>query len=191
MSPATPQPRTERRSTHSVGNRLMRGVWGLVQATLFRFSPRPLHRWRNWLLRLFGARLHPTARVYPRAKIWAPWNLEMDAYATIGEDVDVYCPRLIHIGANSVVSQYSYLCGATHDFEKHGRPLIPLPITLGEQVWLAADVFVAPGVNIGDGAVVGARSSVFKDLEPWKIYMGSPAKAVRDRIMKPEEEEES
>ncbi|UCD74934.1 MAG: hypothetical protein JSV91_14245 [Phycisphaerales bacterium] len=183
MSQPASEARTERRSTHSVGNRFARGVWGLVQGTLFRFSPRPFHRWRNWLLRLFGAKLHPTARVYPRARIWAPWNLQMAEYATIGEDVDVYCPRKLRIGANSVVSQYSYLCGATHDFEKPNRPLVPLPITIGTDVWLAADVFVAPGVTIGDGAVVGARSSVFKDLEPWKVYMGSPARPVRDRVM--------
>ena len=87
MTASRRQALTERQSTHSVGNRLMRGVWGLVQTTLFRLSPRPFHRWRNWLLRLFGARLHPTARVYPRARIWAPWNLQMGAYATIGEDV--------------------------------------------------------------------------------------------------------
>ena len=183
------QARTERHSTHSVGNRLLRALWGLVQGSLFRLSPRPFHRWRNWLLRLFGAKLHPTARVYPRARIWGPWNLHMQEYATIGDDVDVYCLRPTQIGANSVVSQYCYLCGATHHFELPNRPPVPMPITIGRDVWLAADVFVAPGVTIGDGAVVGARSSVFKDLEPWKIYMGSPAKYVRDRVMQTEEED--
>ena len=108
----------------------------------------------------------------------------MDERATIADDVDVYCVDRITIGARSVVSQYSYLCGATHDFEQRTRPLLPMPITIGADVWLAADVFVAPGVTIPDGVVVGARSSVFTDLEPWKVCTGSPANPVRDRVLR-------
>lgn len=126
------------------------------------------------------------ARVYPRVRIWAPWNLSMDDYATLADDVDCYCVKPIHIGAHSVVSQYCYLCGATHDFDKPKRPLIAKPITIESDVWLAADVFVAPGVTIGNGTVVGARSSVFEDLPPWKVCMGTPATPVRDRIIEEE-----
>jgi len=168
-------------SPHSRRHRLMRVMWGVTYALLFRPSPRPLHAWRNLLLRLFGARLHRTARVYPRARVWAPWNLEMAEHATIADDVDCYCVDTIRIGAHSVVSQYSYLCGATHDFEKANRPLVPLPITIGDSCWIAADVFVGPGVTIGEGTVVGARSSVFGDLPEWKVCVGSPAAAVRER----------
>lgn len=171
-------------SPHGRAHRLGRAAWGLACAVLFRPSPRPMHRWRNGLLRLFGAKLHPRARVYPRARVWAPWNLVMDDGATIADDVDVYCVATITIGARSVVSQYGYLCGATHDFEQAHRPLVAAPITIGRDAWLAADVFVAPGVTIGDGAVVGARSSVFGDLPPWKVCVGTPAKPVRDRALR-------
>lgn len=169
---------------HSVRNRAMRALWGLVQATLFRWSPRPCHRWRNLLLRLFGADLHRSARVYPRATVWAPWNLRMGERATIADGVDCYCVQRITLGERVVVSQYSYLCGATHDFELRDRPLIPMPITIGAGTWIAADVFVGPGVTIGEESVVGARSSVFNDLPAWKVCVGSPAKPVRDRVMK-------
>ena len=171
-------------SPHSLKNRIMRVVWGIVQSTIFRLSPRPLHAWRNMLLRLFGADLHPSARVYPRATIWAPWNLTMGARATIADDVDCYCVERITLGERVVISQYSYLCGATHDFELRNRPLIPMPITIGAGTWIAADVFVAPGVTIGEESVVGARSSVFTDLPDWKVCVGSPAKPIRDRVMK-------
>jgi putative colanic acid biosynthesis acetyltransferase WcaF len=77
-------------SPHTLANRAARGVWWLAQPVLFRLSPRPLHFWRNWLLRLFGARLHPTVRVYPRVRCWAPWNLTMEEYSCIADDVDVY-----------------------------------------------------------------------------------------------------
>lgn len=171
-------------SPHTLKNKLLRVLWGIVQATLFRASPRPCHRWRIMLLKLFGADVTMKSRVYPKAKIWAPWNLSMSHYATIADDVDCYCVERISIGAHSTISQYSYLCGATHDFELVKRPLIPMPIHIGEDVWLAADVFVGPGTTIHDHTVVGARSSVFEDLPAWKVCVGTPAKPIRDRVMK-------
>lgn len=183
--PAVRRMQPSRHSPHGLAHRFARLAWGLVYTFAFRPSPRNLHRWRNWLLRLFGAELHPTARVYPRARCWAPWNLSMDANACIGNDVDIYCVASITIGANATVSQYSYLCGATHDYEDVEHPLVPKPITIESRCWIAADVFVAPGVTIGQGTVVGARSSVFSDLPPWVIASGSPAKPVRDRKLGP------
>jgi putative colanic acid biosynthesis acetyltransferase WcaF len=171
-------------SPHTAGNRFARASWGIVQATLFRLSPRPAHAWRNRLLRTFGAHIHPTARVYPRARVWAPWNLTMGPHATIADDVDVYCVDRITIGERSVVSQYTYLCGATHDHTLRSRPLVPMPITIGTGVWVAADVFVGPGVSIGDDTVVGARSGVFSDLPARKICTGTPAKPVRERTFR-------
>ena len=117
-----------RTSPHGRGNRFARAAWGMCYVLLFRPSPRVCHGWRNWLLRRFGAKLHPRARVYPRARIWAPWNLVMDDAATIADDVDVYSVDRITIGARTVISQYSYLCGASHDFELARRPLVPAPM---------------------------------------------------------------
>lgn len=180
---ASPLPATApaRTSPHGLRNRIARATWGVVQATLFRCSPRPLHGWRNLLLRLFGADLHPTARVYPRAKVWGPWNLAMHAGATLADDVDCYCVDRITVGERTVVSQYTYLCGATHDHTLRHRPLTPMPITIGADVWVAADVFVGPGVTIGDETVVGARSGVFSDLPAKAICVGTPARKVGER----------
>lgn len=187
---AAPNPQTgsapppEQASPHSLGNRVARLTWGVVYAVLFRPSPRIFHGWRRLILRCFGARLAPTARVYPKARIWAPWNLVMGEHSCIADDVDVYNVRLISLGANSTVSQYSYLCGATHDYEDPTHPLVPKPITIGERCWVAADVFVAPGVTIGDGTVVGARSNVFKDLPAWVVAVGSPARPIKPRVLR-------
>jgi len=183
-SAASP-PMASRTSTLGWRNLAARGAWSLVQATLFRLSPRVFHRWRNGLLRLFGARLHPTARVYRRAKIWAPWNLEMHAFACIADDVDVYSAARIVIGECATVSQYGYLCAASHDFDDVAHPLITAPIVIGRRCWLAADVFVGPGVTIGEGTVVGARSAVFGDLPGWSVALGTPARVVRARRIGP------
>jgi len=163
----------------------VRTIWNVTYAVLFRPSPRICHRWRNRLLRLFGAKLHPTARVYPRARVFLPSGLIMGRYSCVADDVEVYCPRPITIGDYSTVSQYGYLCGATHDYKDVRHPLIPMAITIGRRCWLAADVFVGPGVTIGDGTVVGARSSVFEDLPGWVIAAGNPARPIRERELGP------
>ncbi|MEE8482886.1 MAG: hypothetical protein V3S12_05985 [Acidiferrobacterales bacterium] len=111
----------------------------------------------------------------------------MHENACVGDDVDVYCVTTITIGANTTISQYSYLCGATHDYEDVQHPLIPKPITIENRCWIAADVFVGPGVTIGQGTVVGARSSVFHDLPPGVIAVGTPAKPIRDRKLGPDD----
>lgn len=181
----TPTP--EFSSPHSRGNRLGRAAWGVVWLVLFRPSPRPLHRWRILLLRAFGARAAWCARVYPRARVWAPWNLTLDRRATIADDVEVYNVAPVRLGEHSTVSQYSYLCAATHEFEEVRHPLVARPITIGRRCWLAADVFVAPGVTIADGTVVGARSGVFEDLPPWSVAAGTPARVLRPRKLGPED----
>jgi len=170
-----------RTSPHSRRHRAGRVLWSLVHALLFRPSPRPMHGWRRWLLRSFGARLHGSAKVYPRARIWAPWNLVMEEGTTIADDVDVYCVDCIHLEPWSAVSQYSYLCGATHDFEDDRFPLVPKPIRIGARAWIAADVFIGPGAVIGEGAVVGARSSVYTSVPPWMVCAGNPARPLRPR----------
>jgi len=165
-------------------NKLARATWNLVWLLLYRPSPTPLHGWRRFLLRLFGAKIGRGAHPYPSARIWAPWNLEMGDYSCLSHNVDCYCVDRITLGAWSTVSQYSFLCTASHDYTDPAMPLITAPITLGERVWVTADVFIAPGVTIGDGAVVTARSSVFHDIEPWTVAAGNPARPVKPRLLR-------
>jgi len=165
----------------SLGNKLARTLWQLVWLILYRPSPRLLHPWRCFLLRLFGAKLGKGVHPYPSARVWAPWNLEMGDHACLSEGVDCYSVARIRIGAHSTVSQYSFLCTASHDHSQAAMPLVAAPITIGERVWITADVFVGPGVCIGDGAVVTARSSVFSDLPPWMVARGNPAVPVKPR----------
>jgi putative colanic acid biosynthesis acetyltransferase WcaF len=168
-------------SPHSRMNQLGRLIWGIVWALFYRPSPRPMHTWRCFLLRIFGAKLGKAVHPYPASWVWAPWNLEMGDHASLADGVDCYCVDRIRIGAHAVISQYTFLCGASHDYEQRDFPLYSKPITIGEGVWVAADVFVAPGVTIGDGAVVAARSTVTKDVEPWTVVAGTPAKVLKKR----------
>ena len=83
-----------------------------------------------------------------------------------------------------VVSQGAYLCAASHDITNPLNPLITAPIHIGSFAWIAAEAFVNMGITIGEGAVVGARAAVFKDVDPWTVVGGNPAKFIKKRIIK-------
>jgi putative colanic acid biosynthesis acetyltransferase WcaF len=156
-------------------------LWWLVQATLFRLSPQLLYGWRRFLLRLFGAHIGRDVIIRPTATITYPWKLSIGDYAWVGDDVVLYSLADITIGAHAVVSQRSYLCAGSHDMQLASFPIFGKPIVVGPQAWVASDVFVAPGVTIGEGCVVGARSSVFGDLPAMMVCIGNPARAIRER----------
>lgn len=159
----------------SRSNKALRALWQFVWLLLFRPTPVPLHGWRRLLLKAFGARVQNGSLVYPSARIWAPWNLEMSERSVLGPHVDCYCVARVTLGIGAVVSQYSYLCTASHDHTKRAHPLVTAPITVEKGAWVTADVFIAPGVTIGEMAVVLARSTVLADVPPWRIYGGYPA----------------
>lgn len=163
--------------------KVARQLWYVVEATLFRFSPRPCYRWRNWLLRRFGARVAPSARIRPTVTVEVPWNLTVGPHTVIGDGAILYCLGPVTIGARVTVSQYAHLCAGSHDHTRADLPLLRPPICIGDDVWVATDVFVGPGTTIGTGTVVGARSSVFGDLPAWAVCVGSPARPVKPRVM--------
>ena len=166
-------------------NQIIRLVWSIVWGVFARPLPRSIGSgWKRFLLRLFGAKIDRTAVVYSSAKVYYPANLVMERYACLASDVDCYNVAPIRIGANSTVSQGVYLCTASHDITNPQNPLITAPIVIEDQAWVAAEAFVGMGVTIGQGAVVGARAAVFKDVEPWTVVGGNPAKLIKKRIIK-------
>jgi len=156
-------------------------LWWIVQATLFRWSPQGFYGWRRFLLRLFSAKVGKSVIIRPSVGITYPWKVTIGDYSWIGDDVVLYSLGEIDIGANAVISQRSYLCAGGHDFKKVTFDICAKSIHVGDEAWVATDVFIAPGVQIGKGAVVGARSSVFSDMPDGMVCMGSPAKPVKPR----------
>jgi len=165
----------------SLGNRLLRAVWIPVWRLGAGWTPRQLHPWRRFLLRAFGARMAPGSDVRASAKVWYPANLEMHEGAIIGPGVNVYSMGKITVGRKALVSQGVHLCAGTHDFDTPLFQLEAKPITIGAHAWIAAEAFLGPGARIGEGAVVGARAVAFGELEPWTVYSGNPARAIRQR----------
>src|SRR5260221_10412039 len=153
-----------RRAPLSWRNKARRAIWNLCWLALYRASPVGLHRWRCFLLRCFGATVADGARPYPRARVWAPWNLVMQAESCLADDVDCYCVDQIELGRGAIVSQYTYLCSASHDYRSPDFDLVTAPIRIAEGAWVAARAFIGPGVSIGPRAVVAACSVVVRDV---------------------------
>jgi putative colanic acid biosynthesis acetyltransferase WcaF len=171
----------------SVPNRLGRLAWSIVWALLYRPSPRPFHAWRAFLLRCFGATLGPNCHFYPKSRIWAPWNLVCADGASLGDEAEIYNPSPISMGSHAIVSQQAYICGATHDYNDPAFPLISFPMSVGAYAWVCARASVSPGVNVGEGAVLGLGSVATRDLDPWTVYAGVPAKPIKRRV-RPEQD---
>lgn len=161
--------------------RLQRLIWITVWLVFASWTPPHLRRWRNVVLRAFGAQLHATAIVHSKAIIWWPGHLVMERYASIGPGVVCYNVDTITICEFASVSQRSHLCTGSHDIQDSAFPLVCRPIIIGSNAWVAAEAFVGPGVVMGEGAVLGARAVTAKSLQQWTIYVGNPAKPVGER----------
>lgn len=164
-------------------NQLLRLIWGMVWAILFRPTPRPFHGWRIALLRIFGAKIGKRCAVYPSCRIWAPWNLEMHDFACLSADVDCYSVDKITLGRHVTVSQGAFLCTASHDISDPGMRLTTAPISLGDNAWVTARAIIYPGVVLGEGAVVAAGSVAIKNVDAWTVVGGNPAKFIKMRVL--------
>ena len=166
---------------YSKGELFGRWIWLLVQSTLFRWSPRPFHGFRAWLLRCFGADIRGPVVIFPTAKITFPKNLSLAARSMIGPRVTIYNLATIRLEYGANISQSCHLCAGTHDFTRWSMPLVTQPIVIGANAWLGAEVFVGPGVTVGELCVVGARSVVVKNLPPSTICVGQPCRPIKPR----------
>ncbi len=143
-----------------------------------------MHGWRRGILRMFGAKVGNHVHVYSKVRIWAPWNLILDDYCGVGNDANLYSMARIHLKARCIVSQGAHLCAGTHDYEDPMFTLYALPITIGEKAWVCTEAFIGPGVEIGDGAVIGARAVATKSMPAWMVCAGNPCKPLKPRTIR-------
>ena len=190
VAPAPPVPaRTpdfehSERYPYSASSYLARAAWTLAHATIWKLAIRPAHGLRPLVLRLFGARTSPRVNIAGSAWVEMPWLLECGEYVSIGPRSILYNLGGLSIGNQTVLSQDVYVCGGTHDYTDPTYPLLRKRITIGHGVWIAAGAFIGPGVTIGDGAVVGARAVVMRDVEPWTVVAGNPARVIKRRELR-------
>src|SRR5262249_50278283 len=146
----------------------LRVLWSVGQWAV-RLSPRPLFGWRRCVLRAFGAKVGKHAHIYPSAKIYMPWNVEIGDWAAIGEDAFLYSLGRITLGPEVTVSYRAHICAGAHDLRDPELPLIKPPVELRAKAWVGTDAFIGPGVTIGEGAIVAARAVVMRNVAPLHI----------------------
>jgi putative colanic acid biosynthesis acetyltransferase WcaF len=168
-------------STFSMWNKIYRMCWKVIYILFFRFTLVPLFSMRVALLRLLGAQIKESSRVYPSCSIWSPANLKIGDESTIGPRVNVYNQGRVCIGSRCIISQDVSLCASSHDYEQPLHPLFLSPINIENDAWICAEAFIGPGVTVGEGAVIGARAVLMKDAEPWSVYAGNPAIKIKTR----------
>jgi putative colanic acid biosynthesis acetyltransferase WcaF len=170
----------------SLGNRMARGLWGMVWLLAFRPSPRPAHAWRVMLLRLFGARIGQHFHIHSSCRVWAPWQFEAGDHVGVGEGVNFYNMASLIIGHGAVISQGAHLCGGTHDYRSRHFQLVAQAITVGERAWVCTEAFIGPGVSVPEGCVIGARAVLMKTPAEgaWGVYAGNPATFIKQRVLR-------
>lgn len=156
-------------------------VWDLAASWMPYFIGR---WWRLFLLRRFGTKDQGHISVYPTVRVWAPWNLELGSYVAIDDQVNLYSAAKITIGTKVAISREAFICTASHDISKANRPLVTAPITICDGVWIGARATILPGVTIGEGAIVAAGAVVTRDVEPWSVVGGNPARFIKVRTLK-------
>jgi putative colanic acid biosynthesis acetyltransferase WcaF len=151
---------------------------------LCRWTPKSAKRWRNLILRAFGARVSGRPFVHPSAIIKIPWQLELEDRCCIGPRTEIYNLGRCIVRRRATVAQHVYLCGGTHDLSIADLPLMVGVIEIGAECFVGAKSLLLPGVRLGEGAVVGAGAVVTKDVDPWTIVAGNPARniGVRQRL---------
>ncbi|WP_337033722.1 putative colanic acid biosynthesis acetyltransferase [Paenibacillus illinoisensis] len=157
-------------------------LWWLVQGSIFRYSLHQMYGWRKWLLTLFGAKLGKGVKIRSSAKFTYPWKVKIGDHSWIGDNVEFYSLDCITVGNHCVISQNTYLCTGSHQLNDPAFGLITKPIVIKDGAWIASDVFVYPGVTINEMAIVGARSTVIKDIPANEIHAGYPAVFIKRRF---------
>lgn len=165
-------------------HRLYRAFWMAAWLMLARFTPPPLHGWRRFVLRMFGARVGRGVRVHASVSIWYPPALELGDHVLVGPGARIYNQGRVTIGERTVISQRAHVCASSHDVRDPDFQLVLRPVTIGARCWVAAEAFVGPGVTMADRSVLGARAALFRDAEPDGVYAGNPATFIKPRMMR-------
>jgi len=159
-------------------------VWKTVNRTIFRLLPNYFRGYRRFLLCLFGAKLDKTVSINKRSNIDCPWNLTMGHHSSLDEGTWIYCLDEINIKSRCCIGKDVFLLTGSHDISSEDFSLITKKINIEDGVWLTTGVKVLPGVSIGEFSVAAVGAVVTKDVEPWTVVGGNPAKFIKKREIK-------
>lgn len=161
-------------------SRVTETVWIGVEWLLVTGALQPSSRLRAAALRLFGAEIGQGVILRPRIRVKCPWNLRIGDRSWIGEGVWIHNQGRVTIGADSVVSQETFISTGSHDV-RGTMDLTVTPVEVGSGVWITSRCIVLPGSLVEDDVVVTPGSVVRGRLLAGGLYGGNPAALLRMR----------
>lgn len=141
----------------------------------------PFHAVRQGYLRTFGMKIGAKTGMMRGTRIIRPERISIGSNCIIGFDCFLGGEAGIQIGNNVNIASFGVLLGGYHDVNSPTFEAILHPIIIEDYVWIATRVTVLGGVRIGRGAVIAAGAVVTKDVPPYSIYGGVPAKKIGER----------
>lgn len=153
--------------------------------SLPRFTPFLMIK--RQFLRLCGSRIGKRVVIYPGVWIINGRNLVIGDDVNLSKDVLLATPGGIHIGDRTMIGFRTQIISGNHKIpSNHGRIFDSgydrKLITIGNDVWIGGGCLITAGVCIGEGAVVAGGSVVVRDVDPFTIVGGNPAKKIKDRV---------
>lgn len=164
--------------------KLRRGVWQYLVKPLYRLIPGKRSGLRISILRAMGAQIGQNCCIQQRVDILIPWNLVLENCVVLAHDTCVLNFTTVRIRSMTVISQRAHLCTGSHDYTHPHFPLIFKPIEIGAESWVASGAFLAPGVTLGRGCVIGANAVVTRDMPGWTVCAGNPCQPIKERVIR-------
>ena len=136
---------------------------------------------RKAILRLSGAKLGKGVLVYHGFEVRSPWKLKIGDGSVIGNGALLDARGRVELGKDVNLSAEVVILTGQHDYQSPDFAYQTGPVTIGDRAWLCIRCVILPGVSIGEGAVVAAGSVVNKDVAPYTLVGGVPAKVIGSR----------
>lgn len=141
----------------------------------------PIHSLRNWIWRLSGLALGPSSTLHTGVRVFDPRHITIGEGTILGYACFLDGRAKITIGDHTDIASEVMIYNAEHDIHSIDFRPTSAPVKIGNYVFIGPRAIILPGVTIGDGAVVGAGAVVTKNVDPFIIVGGVPAKVIGER----------
>lgn len=163
-------------------SRYAHDAWGDLRLLLLTYVGRvPSHEFRNACYRRAGLELPRTSSIHWRARFYAPENVRIGPFTTIGHDAFLDGREGIWIGESVNIAAEVAVYTREHDVQSSNFAETGGPVRIDDYAYIGSRVTILPGVDIGRGAVVASGAVCTKSVPPLAIVGGIPARTLGER----------
>lgn len=164
--------------------RILQRIWEFTRCVLCTTTPWFARHWRTMIYNIFASHVSYSAAIARTARIDYPWRFIIGNFSSVGEKSWIQCQDIVRIGNYVCIGEYVKIITGSHDVASKNFDLQTSSIIIEDNVWIATGAMLLSGVTIGEGAVVAAGAVVTKNVEPWTVVGGNPARFIKKRELK-------